>query len=272
MPGKHSLHALCLVFGTLTLACCGGGGSQSASPPGAAYGIALNNLEIATQLYLDVQRTPAGFLADPPPPGAGVVATHHLQSGELAMPVPASYEVCSNDWNEALAWSEATAAPGGSYASLVGTSDTSRYFEFDRTQPGTPAVFLRQRVYQCSYLDRSDSSAAVASGPAGVLNVQPRDSAAMRELSEYLWHFTSWNNFGSAVLASVADSSAADLGHTLVVATLARDAVSAGCDRVAVLRWRHSLDTTTGALQRSLTTLWSFSSRQSGNAAVGCGS
>jgi len=271
MPGKHQLRALCLALAALVLACCGGGGSQGASAPGAAYGITLSNLEIATQLYLDTRRTPPGFLADPAPPGAGVVATHHLSSSELTMPVPASYEVCTNDWNEALGWSEATATQGGSYASLVGTSATSHYFEFDRTLPGTPSVLLRQRVYQCTYLDRSDSSAAVISGPAGILNVQPRDATAMRELSEYLWHFTAWNNFGSAVLASVPDTGAADLGHALVIAELARDAVSAGCDRVTVQRWRHSLNAATGELQRSLATLWSFSARQSGTVAVDCG-
>ena len=108
------------------------------------------------------------------------------------------------------------------------------------------------------------------SGPAGVLNMQPRSAAQMRELSEYLWHFTGWNNYGNAVLASVAESGTAGIAHTLVIATLTHDGVGSGCDRIDVLGWRHEMDSTTGALQRHLTRLWSFSARQSGNLAVAC--
>jgi hypothetical protein len=275
MPGKHPLPLAAQACLALALASCGSGGSGSTDPAsagvaGAAYGITQSNLEIATALYQDSQRTPPGFLADPPPPGAGLVSTHHLQSDELALSAASSYEVCSDDWNQALDWSEQTATQGGTYASLVGNSDTSHYFEFDRVRAGTPALLLRQRVYLCSYLDRSDSSAAVATGPAGVLNAQPRNAAEMRGLAEYLWHFTSWNNYGSAVLASVADSGSAELGHSLLIATVTPDGISAGCDRIEVLKWRHSMSLASGALQRSLTPLWSFAARQSGNIALDC--
>jgi hypothetical protein len=272
MPGKLPVRLALAACAALALTACGGGtDAPGAAPSGAAYGITQSNLDIATALYLDSQRTPPGFLDDPAPAGSGPVATHHLQSAELSMATASSFEVCTDDWNQALAWSEQTAAQGGSYANLVGTSDTSHYYEFDRSRPGTPAQLLRQRVYLCSYLDRSDSSADVGSGPAGVLNAQPRTAAEMRALSEYLWRFTSWNNFGNAVLASVAEPGNAAIAHTLVIATLMRDAVRAGCDRIEVLGWRHSMDPASGALQRSLTPLWSFTAGQSGNAAVACG-
>ena len=271
MPGTLPFRPAVAACAALALIACGGGGdAPTAAPPGAAYGIALGNLDIATALYLDNQRTPPGFLADPAPAGAGVVATHHLHSADLAMATASSFEVCTDDWNQALTWSEQTATQSSGYASLVGTNDTSHYFEFDRVPPGVPTQLLRQRVYLCSYLDRSDSSADVTSGPAGVLNAQPRSAAGMRDLSEYLWRFTGWNNYGSAVLASVAESGAAGIGHTLVIATLSRDGVSSGCDRIDVLGWRHDLDSASGALQRHLSLLWSFSARQSGSLALDC--
>lgn len=273
MPGNHTLRAaIHALAALLLLSSCGGGGGSPPAVAGAAatYGITQSNLEIAAALYQDAQRTPPGFVSDPPPAGAQLVATRHLQSHDLSLTAAANYEVCTDNWNEALAWSEQTAALGGSYASLVGTIDTSRYFEFDRTRPGTPVLLLRQRVYLCSYLDRSNTSVEVGSGPAGMLNVRPETAADLRLLSEYLWRFTAWNNFGSSVLTSVEDPGAAELGHTLVIATLVRDAISSGCDRIDVLRWRHSLDAASGALQRSLATLWSFSAHQTGMLAVDC--
>ncbi len=271
MPGRLPLHIYAAACTALAISACGGGSdSPTAAPPGAAYGIALGNLDIAKALYLDSQRTPPGFLADPAPAGAGIVATHHLHSDELAMATTSSFEVCTDDWNQALAWSEQTATQNGSYANLVGNRGTGHYFEFDRVPPGTPAQLLRQRVYRCSYLDRSDTSADVNSGPAGVLNAQPRSAAQMRDLSEYLWQFTGWNNYGNAVLASIDESTAAAIGHTLVIATLSHDGISSGCDRIDVLGWRHDMDSTTGALQRHLSLLWTFSARQSGNVAVDC--
>lgn len=272
MPGTPPVRLSVIACAALALCACGGGssGSVAAAPPGAAYGITLSNLDIATSLYQDSQRTPPGFLADPAPTGVGIVATHHLHSDELALVTASSFEVCTDDWNQALAWSEQAATHNGSYASLVGNSNTSHYFEFDRVPQGTPQQLLRQRVYLCSYLDRSDTSADVNSGPAGVLNAQPRTAAQMRDLSEYLWQFTGWNNYGNAVLASIDASGATGPGHTLVIASLSPDGVSSGCDRIDVLGWRHDLDSGSGALQRHLSVLWSFGVRQSGNMAVDC--
>ena len=272
MPGNHTLRAAIHALAALLLIGCGGGDGNppAVSTAVATYGITQSNLEIAAALYQDAQRTPPGFVGDPPPAGAGLVATRHLQSNDLLPAAASNYEVCTDNWYEALAWSEQTAALGGSYASLVGTIDTSHYFEFDRTRPGTPALLLRQRVYLCSYLDRSNSTVEVSSGPAGMLNMRPQTAADLRALSEYLWRFTGWNNYGNSVLASLDDPGVAELGHTLVIASVARDAISTGCDRIDVVRWRHSLDAASGALQRSLATLWSFNAHQTGTAAVDC--
>lgn len=272
MPRTLPARLLIIACAAAALDACGGGGSDAAvaAPPGAAYGITLGNLDIATALYQDSQRTPPGFFADPAPAGVGIVATHHLRSAELALAGNGNFEVCTDDWNQALAWSEQAASQGGSYASLAGNSDTSRYFEFDRVPPGTPQQWLRQRIYLCSYLDRSDTTADVYSGPAGVLNAQPRSAAQVRELAEYLWQFTGWNNYGNAVLASLDETAAAGVGHTLVIASLSPSGSGNGCDRIDVLAWRHDLDSSSGALQRRLTLLWSFSARQDGAVAVDC--
>jgi len=257
------------------LAACGGGSGASAPtanvPPGAAYGISASNLQIATALYQDSQRTPPGFYADPAPPGVAAVATLHLKSQDVAGASGADFELCSDDWNQALTWSETAANYHGVYAALVASSSTARYFEFDRTVPGTPVLYVRQRVYQCTYLNRSDSSVGVNDGPAGVLNLKPVAAADLSTLSEYLWRFTGWNNYGNAVLSSAAAPAGSGLAHQLIIASVVSNGTSAGCDRIDVVSWQHTLDAASGALQRTITPLWSFGAQQQGAAAVDCG-
>jgi hypothetical protein len=274
MAGCWQLLYALLAAGILAAAGCGGGrggGAASAPPPAAAlYGVTQDNLQIATALYQDAARTPAGFYADPAPPGENYVATVHVKSNDVAAS-GSSFELCSDDWNQALQWSEAAAAAGGTYGNLVGNSSTARYFEFDRVRPGMPPLYLRQRIYLCGYLDRRNAVAGTDSGPAGTLNLRPIGAPDLRLLSEYLWRFTPWNNYGHAVLVSEADPIAVGASYTLVIATLVVDGTGPGCDRVDVEAWRHSVALDTGALVRALLPLWSFSARQGAAGAEACG-
>jgi hypothetical protein len=126
-------------------------------------------------------------------------------------------------------------------------------------------------VYLCSYLDRSNATVGVDAGPAGTLNLRPIDAAGLRQLSEYLWRFTVWNNYGSAVLASEPDPVAAGMVHTLVVATLISNSAAQGCDRIDVAAWRHQVAASTGTLTRTLVPLWSFDAHQGVAGAEHCG-
>jgi hypothetical protein len=95
-----------------------------------------------------------------------------------------------------------------------------------------------------------------------MLNRRPLSATELRDLSEYLWQFTKYNNVGYAVLASSGSAGAASLSHTLHIGVLARAAISSSCDRVDVITWQHTLDTATGTLQLEVTTLWSFGARE----------
>jgi hypothetical protein len=264
------------VAGLTLLNACGGGTAGTTATavtpvsPAAAVGVALNNLQIAEQLYADSARTPAGFYADPAPSGQLYVSTRHLRNSDLGIAQAAGQELCSDDWNQALSWSEQAANRAAAYANLVATDDNSRYFEFDRVLPGDPQILQRGRVYHCRYLDRSGSDSTSAVGPAGTLNLRPLDAVALRQLSEYLWQFTSYNNSGSAVLTSSGVQQAGTLRHTLVIATLQGNATQSGCERVDVVGWWHSLDLSTGALLRGADVLWSFGARRSSGIVESC--
>lgn len=264
----------------LALASCGGGGggSDSSAPSAPSAGstrpIGQTDLQIAQSLYTDTARTPAGFYSEPTAQGHEFVATTHLKNADVDSSVVAPeplHELCTNDWNEALTWSERSAQATPEYADLVDTSDEARYFEFGRVRYGAPTLYLRTRVFKCSYLDRSSANLRSSEGAAGRFNLRPLTPAALQTLAEYLWQFTAFNNAGHAVLKSTGGtSSSGALNHTLYIGTLVRQGISASCDRIDVQSWEHALNAGDGNLQLQLQTLWSFGARQSGVVAELC--
>jgi hypothetical protein len=263
---------------TVLLLGCGGGGGESAAPapsvvvnPGAAWGVAQSNLEIATALYADNARIPADFYQEPLPQGQQVISTTHIKNVDVGA-AGAPHEMCTDDFNQALAWSEAAATRATQYRPLVATDGNERYFEFDRVSSADPQLYQRGRIFHCSYVDRSSVDLQQPQGVAGSLNIRPLSASDLKLLSEYLWRFTTYNNFGHAVLRSNGDTVAGGMRHTLYVANLQSDGMAAGCDRVTVEAWAHTVDGGTGALSRSVSTLWSFGVRSSASGTQLCSS
>lgn len=260
----------------LALSACGGGSGGDATATAASFApprpVEQSDLQIASAIYSGGSRTPTGFATEAPPNVQGIVATSHLKNTDVDPGVPVSaaqFELCTNDWNEALTWSETSAHNKAQYAGLVATNDDPRYFEFARVQGGSPDVYVQARIYKCAYLNRSTANLRESNGAAGQLNVRPLGSDELRRTSEYLWQFTTYNNFGNVVLKS-AGSNATAPEHTLFIATLARGGMSATCDRIDVVAWRHRLDATTGALTLEMQTLWTFGARESAGIAQLC--
>jgi len=138
-------------------------------------------------------------------------------------------------------------------------------------RPGEPQFYVRSRVFKCAYLDRSDANLRIGHGPAGQLNQRPISAPELRNLSEYLWQFTTYNNYGSAVLKSSGATTSGGLSHTLIIGTLVRSGLSESCDRIDVIGWRHTIDDD-GRLELDVQTLWSFGARESAGVASLCSS
>lgn len=267
---------LAALTAVLLTACGGGGGGSPAPAPTASAPprpVTQSDLQIAQSVYGTEPRTPAGFYSDPPPSGHDYVATMHLKNADVDATIVAPqplYELCTDDWNQALAWSELGARNSPQYSDLVETNDDARYFEFGRVRQGEPTFYVRARIFKCAYLDRATSDLRASAGAAGQLNRRPLTAAELRDLSEYLWQFTQYNNIGNAVLASSGSASTSALTHTLYLGRLARDGVSSTCDRVDVLAWRHVLDTATGQMELEVSTLWSFGAREAAGVVTLC--
>ena len=242
----------------LSLAACGGGlevvssgtgnGGNQAPGPSAAQAT-------AQKAYDGVPRTPVGFYADPPLNGVtGVVATSHLKNTDLALLSIGAprFELCTNDMAQAINWSEARATLPSGYSDMVDMTSDARAFEMIRVPRSDLTSRIRHRVFKCSYLDRSGSDLAQDIGPAGVVAQKPIDSFGLRQLAEYLWQFTVFNNADHVVLSSDAATSATQIVSNIDMARLTRATVAGDCDRIEVLRWTHTLDVATGAMQRRL--------------------
>ena len=272
-------HLLIVVL-TLLLSACSGGSTANTSATNNAptaqvaavpHLISPGNASIALLIYGDTQRTPVGFYTETAPVFTGYVATHHLKNSDVAViAVTTQYELCTDDFNQALQWSETANTNSGDHADLVVNDATDRYFEFNRVRAGTPQGYLRARIYKCAYLDRTDVDLHATTGNAGMLNVRPLTASNLQQLSEYLWQFTTYNNFGNVVLSSTGNSTAATLDHSLVIAALTRASVATNCDTINVLEWKHSLDKSNGNLTLSITPLWSFNAQQSNGVVSVC--
>ena len=238
-----------------------------AAESGVAQAVSNDDAVLAAQLYAGTPRTPAGFLSDPAPQSFSQVATYHLKTRQLDSNAPAQHELCTDDWNEALAWSEMVAQQAPTYLDLVGNTSTERYYEFDRVPHGDPQRYERMRVFRCGYLDRSGVDLDSTSNVAGTMNARPLDAAALGGLAEYLWEFSEYDNVNHAVVSSAARPVTTGLAHTLTLATLERGAT---CDRVTLNEWTTTADPATGELNSAVTPLREFSVHRVGDTVVGC--
>ncbi len=239
------------------------------SPEGqsGAAAVSSDDAALAAQLYAGAPRTPAGFLSDPAPQSFSQVATYHLKTRQLDSSAPTQHELCTDDWNVALAWSETMAQQAPTYLDLVGNTSTERFYEFDRVPHGDPQRYERMRVFRCGYLDRAGVDLDATADFAGTLNVQPIDAAALGGLAEYLWEFSDYDNVNHAVVSSAARAVPSGLAHTLTLASLERGGT---CDRVVLREWTTTADSATGQLGSAVAPLREFSVHRVGDTVVGC--
>jgi hypothetical protein len=239
---------------------CGAGGNDVGTPTAInTRPVTQTDLEIAQLLYVDNRRIPQGFYQETAPTVQGYVTTSHLKNTDVAA-ATSQYELCTDDWNTALAWSE-QAATGTQASNLMETNATARYYEFGRVRAGTPQGYIRARIYRCSYLDRNTVDLRNLNNVAGSFNQRPLNIAELQQLAEYLWQFTPYNNYGNAVLKSSGTTTSSSLQHTLIIASLATTTNST-CDRVSVVGWTHDANAQTGALALTTQTLWEFGARR----------
>ena len=257
----------------LAMSACGGGYSPPQSQPQTVRAVAQSDVEIATLLFSDSQRTPPGFHTEPAP-AAGYAAIFHIKNSDLQAALAAMspvHELCTDNWNEAFGWSEAAAASETVYSDLTATNTSEQYYEFVRTRRTAGTAIEQMRVYRCNFLDRDGADIARLTGAAGHLNKRPLEIADVRWALEYQWQFSVYNNVDNVVLKSVPLAAGASPAHELILAALARGAGTAGCDRVRVFAWSYRADATSGQFTSEQREFWAFDARNDRGSVELCG-
>jgi hypothetical protein len=288
---RMNMRNLTVLALSVTLAACGGGGGsgsggapattsvsapQSVSTPVTAPpSTSAADLSLAERIYKGTQRTPDGFAVEARPSSvSGTLSTRHLKNTDFAtgpQAISPTYEVCTNDMAQAIAWSESQANWNGQYSDMGEVRGDSHMWEIVRVPRADVTAMLRHRVFRCDYLDRTNTDLRADVGAAGSMNQRPLTAGELESLAEYLWQFTMFNNADSAVASSSDSGSGSSIAHTIRMGQLVRGA-SGTCDTVQIVDWTHTMDSTTGALTRSLANVRTYKAKNTGGTTELCAS
>ncbi len=204
------LITLCLF---LTLSACGSDGpsesteNQHTSQQVSANGTDDNDTQNVLESIYYNRRTPSDFYRENQPDPSTTQTIRHIKNIDILDPLTYDdttprYELCANDFSEALAWSTAASTHLGS---LVDNSEHTLYYQFTYTPISAPEVSNLQRIFKCNIFDRSSLDIRSLEGRLGYYKETEQNSANIKLLIEYLWSFTIFNNYGNAILTSLID-------------------------------------------------------------------
>jgi hypothetical protein len=284
----NTRNLLILTFSAMLAACGGGGGSAAAPASGASPqsvtappvvttppSTTSADSTLADRIYKGTQRTPDGFTIEARPSNiSGTLSTRHLKNTDFAtgpQAISPTYEVCTNDMAQAIAWSESQASWNGQYSDMAEVHGDAHMWEITRVPRADPTALLRHRVFRCDYLDRANTDLRADAGAAGNMNQRPLTASELKDLAEYLWQFTMFNNSDTAVESSAGSTNGGSIVHTIRMGQLVRGATGS-CDTVQIVDWTHSMDSATGAITRSLTNVRTFKAKNTAGATELCAS
>ncbi len=234
------------------LASCGGGGA-GAPPVDAILPIKPipSNAEIIAAVYDSAYTVPDGFFIDERADTPQSYSLYHVKDASI------SYELCTDDYYEALAWEEADNLSRSVNGLYIDSYENDKYFEFIRelfypddvgnVQGATSPGFAR--VFKCSSINRDGVDRNLRDGYAGVLNTRPLTAGVVRNFTEYLWQFAFFETSLRKVLDSFSTERADAIEHTLVLAFVVNQGYGQ-CDRIEVIDWVFSADKSSGEVTK----------------------
>ncbi|MDT8452006.1 MAG: hypothetical protein RQ936_04575 [Gammaproteobacteria bacterium] len=255
------------------MSACSGGGEQvtdsgtefTTIPTGSLYADA--DRAILQAVYFDI-RIPAGFYTETYADSGTYYSISNVKNDEL-LPVAdrlgiVRYELSSNDFTEALAWSEQAASHLPVYKQLVDNSDTDLYFEFLRVDLNNPQFVHKSRVLKTSALDRSGIDLNQPDSYQGKIGADMLTAKSVKMILEYLWTFSFSNNTGSAVLSSNTIETETSYIHTMEEAKLTTRSAEQ-CDTVAVFKTTYTVQKASGDIWKEQQVIKEISSKYSGS-------
>lgn len=243
---------------------CGGGSGDDLSDNAPVNVVAdarvfPDDREVISKAYDSQYQVPDYFHVDERAFTQGAYSLYHVKN------VDGSFELCANDYQDALDW-EATdndrRTVGGDF---VGSAETDHYYEFVRELSfadsvgniTAPASTGFARVFKCDYLDRADVNRNLRDGYAGTLNRRPLSVDEIRVLSEYMWQFTFFWPTQKKVLETFSTEQTNVYQHTLLLALVTNQGADR-CDLIEVVDWVFSMNKADGEITREFNLLYQF--------------
>jgi hypothetical protein len=244
----------------LGLSACGGENPvANLNDPVPVVTVLPSNEDIIAAIYDSNYTVPDGFFVDERADTPQSYSLYHVKDPSI------SYELCTDDYTQALQWEEADNIDRPVNGYYVGSYENDTYFEFIRelsypndagnvqgiTSPGFA------RVFKCDNVNRDGVDRNLRNGYAGVLNMRPLSLSAIRELTEYLWQFVFFETSQSKVLQSYSTERQAAFEHTLLLG-FALNQGTGLCDRIEVVDWTFSADKSSGQVTKKFLFLFSI--------------
>jgi len=208
--------------------------------------------EVLSRAYDVSYHVPAQFYVDERADTPGSYSLYHVKD------VSVSYELCTDDYGEALAWEAADSASRPVNGNLVTSIENSRYFEFVRELsypdsigniPGSTSPGFA-RVFKCGYVNRDGADRNLRDGYAGELNVRPLTEDVIKSYSEYMWQFTFFWPARKKVLESFSAEKSDRFENTLLLIFVTNQG-DGNCDLIELVDWIFSVDKSTGQITKT---------------------
>lgn len=265
MKKLKALVALCC---SALVACQGGGSNDAPMVPVAAVQTRLfpSDGEILAKTYDPLFQVPDNFLVDERAGTLQSISVHHVKNDS------GDYELCSDDFTQALAWettdNENAPVPGA----FTGSVETDKYFEFMRdlvsgngignvTNP-TSTGFAR--VFKCTYVNRDGVDRHSRDGDAGTLNTAELTTDVIRDFTEYMWQFTFFWPASKTVLESFTAETTSAFQHTLLLSLLTSRGADQ-CDLIEVVDWIFSVDKDSGQITKEFMPIYELEAKLDNN-------
>jgi len=246
-------------FCLILIACDGSSPTAIGNEDVLAGRIIPSQEDIIAAIYDSNYTVPDNFFVDERADTPQSYSLYHLKDSSV------SYELCTNDFDQAFQWENTDNSERAVNGDYVGSYENDKYFEFIRelyyptgvgNVPGTTSPGFA-RVFKCSNINRNGVDRNLRDGFAGILNVRPLSLNTIREFSEYLWQFAFFETSQRKVLLTYSAELQTTVEHTLLLG-FAINQGTGRCDRIEVVDWIFSADKSDGQVHKEFLLLFSF--------------
>jgi len=129
--------------------------------------------------------------------------------------ISSSFQLSTDDSDQAREWSELTSKNSSYYRKLVDESENEKYFQFKRVYEQNPKDIILSRVQKSSYLDRSMYDFFNPGNIIGKYTNKSYQINEVKELIEYLWFIEHYNSSGRKVLNSSIQEESSRFVHSI---------------------------------------------------------